>query len=107
MATTAFGISLAHPTGRAIFEEFFRLASTTRAFHGPWRNSNSPDYPMAGEKRMGPCGPPDVLGHRHDQTCLSVIAWRLGCVLDSPPDTFAYRGGENEKTILIADGAYA
>ena len=73
-------------------------------------NSSSPGLPNGRhEKRMAPCGIPgplDVLGHRHDQTALSVIAWRLGCVLDAPPDTFAYKGGENEKTILIADGAY-
>ena len=32
----AFGISLEHPTGRAILEEYLRLAKT-KAFCGPWR----------------------------------------------------------------------
>jgi hypothetical protein len=101
---TAFGISLAHETGRAILAEYFRLASSTRAFCGPWQNSNAPS--VAGrnsDRTSGPCGPPDVLGHRHDQTALSVIAWRLGCVLSECPEWFNYDTG-TDKTCLIAKG---
>jgi hypothetical protein len=105
VASTAFGVSLLHPVGRRIFDEFVRL-SKTPAFHGAWRNLNSTAYPVQGEKRAEYNAPPDVLGHRHDQTALSVIAWREGCKLTDCPDVFAYKGGETEDTILIADGEY-
>ena len=65
---------------------------------GPWRNDATT-----------PCGGPDVLGHRHDQTALSVIAARAGCKLTEPPEFFAY-GKHTEavdpRVILLADGAY-
>jgi hypothetical protein len=109
VVATTFGISLDHPTGRAILDEYFRLASTTKAFCGPWINRNGaeaafPDSMPAGQS--APCGPPDVRGHRHDQTALSVIAWRLGCKLTRWPEVFAYRGHEDERTILCADARY-
>lgn len=87
VVATAFGVCLGHPKGERIFEEYLRLAQT-RAFIGPWR---------------GGVG----IQHRHDQTALSVIAWREGCVLTDPPAWFSYRGGETAETYLIADGAYA
>lgn len=91
---TAFGINVHHPKGRTILDEYLRLAKT-QAFCGAWRNC--PDTP---------CGPAGVLGHRHDQTALSVIAWQLGLELTNPPDIFAYKGGEVASTILLADGDY-
>ena len=95
VVATAFALDLRHPTGRYMLEEYYRLASETRAFCGPW--SNTPKTP---------CGPPDVRGHRHDQTALSVIAWHAGVPLTSPPWGFSYKGGETEETILVADGNY-
>lgn len=91
---TAFGVNALHEKGRALLSEYVRLAKT-RAFCGPWRNAQET-----------PCGPAGVLGHRHDQTALSVIAWRLGLELTEPPNIFAYRGGETANTILLADGNY-
>jgi len=87
VVATAFALDLNHPTGRAFLDEYFRLASETRAFCGPW---------------TGGVG----VQHRHDQSCASVIAWRLGIPLTDPPDYFAYKGGEMDKTVLVADGAY-
>ena len=86
VVATTFGLNLNHATGRYIFDEYLRLAQT-RAFCGPWR---------------GGIG----VQHRHDQTALSVIAWRAGVELTSPPEWFAYRGGEVESTVLVADGAF-
>ena len=102
VVATAFGLSLTHPTGRAIFDEYFRLASQTRAFCGPWVNTNNPENENSGfGYPRGPCGPPHVRGHRHDQTALSVIAWRCGCVLDKPPAMFCYTNPV-ETTVLQA-----
>jgi hypothetical protein len=92
-----FGISLAHPSGRAILNQLYHLASSTTAFCGP---------------HTGPIG----VKHRHDQTALSVIAWRNECVLTEPPEYFSYPRGEwsrddpttgtDERTCAIADGGY-
>lgn len=102
VVATTFGISLDHPKGRAFLSEYYRLASQTRAFCGPWQNTNHPDAEGINHGRpRGPCGPPHVLGHRHDQTAASVIAWRLGFVLDAPPTTFAY-SNPCDTTILMA-----
>ena len=110
VVATTFGVSLAHPRGRAIFEEYYRLASETKAFCGPWINQNAGiTCSVPSSPRVAPCGPPDVRGHRHDQTALSVIAWRLGCEFTNSPEIFAYgKLGDvlDSGTILLADGAY-
>ena len=108
---TCFGLSLLHPTGRFIFDEYVRLATTTRVFCGPWMNSNHADYAnqKADGVRCAPCGGPDVRGHRHDQLALGIIASRAGVVLSDPPTVFAYgKAGDpaDERTILLADGCY-
>lgn len=102
VVATAFGLSMRHPKGRAFLDEYYRLASETRAFCGPWWNLNHKDCPTS---KTTVCGPSDVRGHRHDQTAASVIAWRLGFELTSAPNIFAYKGGETEQTILVADGS--
>jgi hypothetical protein len=102
VVATAMAISTAHPIGAAFLDEYFRLASETRAFCGPWQNSNAPRTPGRNNQRpSGPCGPPSVLGHRHDQSAASVIAWRLGVKLHDP-SWFSYE--ENSNTILLAKG---
>ncbi len=111
VVATTFGINVKHPKGKEFLDEYYRLASETRAFCGPWTNGNK--YEGAEGQRQNPrcypCGPSDVRGHRHDQTAASVIAWRLGFELTDPPDIFAYgRADEphDERTILLADGSY-
>jgi hypothetical protein len=100
VVATSFGLNLRHETGRRMFERYLELANNG-AFRGPWTNG-----PQSVDGRRGPCGPASTRGHRHDQTALSVIAWREGCVLTDPPSVFAYRGGETEQTILVADSSY-
>lgn len=103
VVATTFGLDVEHATGRAIFEEYSRLAKT-RAFCGPTWNSSNPEYRSRAGAR--PCGPPSTRGHRHDQSALSVAAWRAGVELTNPPEWFCYRGGETAGTVLVADGAY-
>jgi hypothetical protein len=83
------GLDLTKEVGRDFLSEYFRLASETRAFCGPWGNTNSPGCPDTGILPRGPCGPPDVKGHRHDQTAASVVAWRLGMKLTDSPEFFS------------------
>ena len=113
---TCFGLNVHSGVGAAFLVEYFRLASETRAFRGPWINANSIDAAKrqalnegASGGRVAPCGPPDVRGHRHDQTAASVIAWRLGMKLTPPPEVLIYGRAEDatdERTLLVADGSY-
>jgi len=108
VVATSFGLNLRSDIGKAFLEEYYRLASETRAFCGPWANSNylGDGWPYAeNPPRLMPCGPKDVRGHRHDQTVASVIAWRFGMKLTDPPEIFAYPPGD-DRTILLADGSY-
>ena len=93
------GLDMMQPIGRAILSEYFRLAQT-KAFCGPWKNG--PKY--YDNPRQAPCGPPDVRGHRHDQTALSVIAWWLGCKLTNSPEWFAYDPGQTDETCIVVKG---
>lgn len=115
VVATTFGINVKHPLGRAILNEYFRLASETQAFCGPWWNSNGEREDYRKNAGAAPCGPPSTLGHRHDQTCLSVIAWRHGVKLTEGQEIFDYSkrrpdgtlhlSDHDERTILLADGA--
>lgn len=96
---TAFGVNTRHPLGSALLTEFYKL-SCGDCFRGPWTNFNSTRLP--GHKTE-PCGPPDVKGHRHDQTSLSVLAWRLGLKLDTEVLEYSPTRLSN---VLMIDGDY-
>jgi hypothetical protein len=105
------GLDMTTALGRTFLDEYYRLASMTRAFCGPWGNTNSPACPDTGNLLRGPCGPPDVLGHRHDQTAASVVAWRLGMKLTDSPRMFSYVRGNSKdpadydpRTVLVDYG---
>jgi hypothetical protein len=70
---TAFGLDLRHDIARQFLSEYLRLARGT-AFNGAWSNA---DGKLSSDPR--------VIGHRHDQTAASVIVWRLGMKLTTPP----------------------
>ncbi len=108
-----FGLSMRHPVGRAILEEMWRLAQT-RAFCGPTRNAVHEDWADKVGSYDSPdcneCGPEDVRGHRHDQTALSVVAWRNGVQLVEPPQFLVYgkaQDAQDSRTVAVADGSYA
>lgn len=92
VCAATFGISMKHMLGRDLLERYSRLCDTS-AICGPWKNT--PETP---------CGPADVLGHRHDQTILSVVANDLDLQLTNCPDVFSYAPG-TDASILVSDGA--
>lgn len=114
VVATAFGLNVRSELGASILKEYYRLASETRAFCGPWWNSNGEREDYRKNHGAAPCGPPSTLGHRHDQSCLSIIAHRLGVRLTEGREIFDYSrrrpGGtlwladQDERTILLADG---
>lgn len=92
VSASAFGVSTRHQVGRAILDQHCSW-SKSGAICGPWKN-----------EPVTPCGPPDVLGHRHDQTILSAIAGHMGLTLTNCPDVFAYWPHQTDDTVLVSDG---
>lgn len=103
VVATAFGLNLRSEIGAEFLKQYYRLAHETRCFCGPWSNTANPRANPMPPDRQGICGPPDVLGHRHDQTAASVIAWRLGMELTECPEIFSYYPPA-DSTILCTDG---
>lgn len=102
---TVFGIDTGHRLGLLFLAEYYRLAAFTRAFCGPWQNTNAPGAPGRNQdRRADACGPSFILGHRHDQTAMSVIAHNLKMKLDTDSGWFAYEGNETKDTLLVAKG---
>lgn len=64
---SVMGLDLRHPECVKFLEEYYEKANDGISFVGAWRNRN---------KEVSK--DPRVLGHRHDQTAASIIAWRLG-----------------------------
>jgi hypothetical protein len=71
---TAFGLDFRTATARSFFEAWWRLMP---AFKGAWWDPRSPVYEGSKDSR--------VLGHGHDQSAASVVAWRAGFRLTRPP----------------------
>ena len=69
VVATFFGLDFRHQIAVDFLREWERLEKAG-AFKGPWVNTNQ-------EASVDP----RVLGHRHDQTAASVIAYRLGMKL--------------------------
>ena len=107
VVATTFCVDVGHRWGEWLFHEYLRL-STSGAFRGPWFNKNAPQHSLIPKSdRVYECGPADVLGHRHDQTALSVLAEQLNLPLTDPPAYFAYAGNQRSDTLLIADGGHS
>lgn len=91
VSAAVIGLNLRSGIGSAFLCEYYRFAKETNVFCGPWTNTND-------------CGPPDVKGHRHDQTVASVLAWKLGMKLTSLPEPYAHGCyAASKKTILVHD----
>lgn len=67
LMSCAFGLNLDYGPAKEFLDEFYRLAVDGKAFNGNHRNDQ---HQCSQDSR--------VLGHRHDQTVASVLAWRLG-----------------------------
>lgn len=104
-----FGLDMRTTIAKAFLDELLRLAQTN-AFCGPainlnWRDARGMphEYVKHSWASVARCGPSDVRGHRHDQTVMSVIAWRLGMKLSACPEWFSYEPG-TDQTCVVAKG---
>lgn len=86
---TSFGLDFKHKIAGTFFDEWVRLAEGKQAFIGPWANTHGEASPD-----------PRVLGHRHDQTAASVLAYRLGMKLTTPPKWIVDGIAPTDETIL-------
>jgi hypothetical protein len=79
--------------------------TTWPAIPGPHTNENAGDMSMK-QREVGFCSSdPRCLGHRHDQTTLSLLAYRAGMLERTPRPIFtAYAGSETEQTVLVNRG---
>lgn len=91
----AMGFDLRDRVTCAVLGEWKRLALETDAFKGPWNNKNHV------------CSQDDrVLGHRHDQTAIGVLAWRYGWRLTACPLHISYNQPNiSPKSCLLAVGS--
>ena len=88
VAATAFALDFGKDIAVKFFDEYSKGA-VNGAFKGPWTNSHGEASP---DRR--------VLGHRHDQTAASVIAWRLKMKFTIQPEFFSDYQGETDGAIL-------
>jgi hypothetical protein len=88
VAAAAYGLSFKSRKGQQFFRKLARLARNG-SFCGPWVNDRGQ---ASSDSR--------VLGHRHDQTACSVLAWRLGMKLTPQPKFFADNYKRGSETIL-------
>ena len=79
VAATFFGLDFRSEDSIKVLE-WQRSRCDDGTFVGSWTNEL---------QQVSMC--PGVLGHRHDQTALSVIIHKRGLVMDYPPSFFAYQ----------------
>ncbi len=79
-----YGLDLSSEIGREVLNKQ-RAYCDAGAFFGDWNNDH-------GQVSANP----DVLGHRHDQTCLSVIIHRMGLTLEVPSVFFQRKAPDVE-----------
>jgi len=97
VAATFFGVSILHPAGKELFD---RYAAHCRdgSFKGAWRLEGVDDDVIANSP------PHTVLGHRHDQTALSVVAHKMGIKVYWPPCRFAYHKEPQDDIVIAVAG---
>jgi len=100
---SSYSVALNFADGRCheLLHRWCGYASDRLTFAGPHSGLHQSDTRNRGFVSMDQ----RVRGHRHDQTALSVIAYRMGMAnLSQRPEFTAYKGSETEATVLINHG---
>jgi len=90
LCSGAFGYSTKHPLGKKLHDAF--IFAPAAALKGRWHNQSGA---VSKDKR--------VLGHRHDQSVLSIIAHKLGLEATPTPEFVAPAGQEDARTFIVHD----
>jgi hypothetical protein len=88
LCSGVFGYSLKHPVGRQLHEAFIEAPAV--ALQGTGHNI---DHGVSTDRR--------VLGHRHDQSVLSILAHRMGLALSPTPTPVAFTGHVSTTTTFV------
>lgn len=101
VSSYAVGLNFHHDVCNRALDEWCRLAADGVTFPGHHTQMGRIDGRNAGHVSHDP----RVLGHRHDQTALSAIAWKLGMhERTCRPQFTAYDGSQDETTVLVNRG---
>jgi hypothetical protein len=101
VSSYAVGLNFHHDVCNKALDEWCRLATDGVTFPGPHTQMGRIDGRNAGHVSHDE----RVLGHRHDQTALSAIAWKLGMHERTPRPIFtAYDGSQDDRTVLVNRG---
>lgn len=100
------GVSSGNPQVVDLVNEWCFYAADRTTFPGPHTNINFSGRNPSGRNKGFVSHDPRVMGHRHDQTALSVIAWRFGMrKLVSRPRFTSYDGQpQSDETVLLNRG---
>ncbi len=100
------GVDFRHQRSVELVKEWAAFAADRLSFPGAHTNSVG-NY--EGRRNRGFVSrDPHVKGHRHDQTVLSILAYRSGMrELVARPRFTAYLGTETEETVLVNHGGFA
>jgi len=95
------GLNFGNQECRKLLAQWCRLAADRITF--PGRHTNINAVAPIGNRNPGNVSPdPRVRGHRHDQTALSVLAWKAGMdYLVERPKLTTYFGKETSETVLV------
>lgn len=100
VSSYAVGLNFLRKPCNDALDEWCRLAVDGKTFPGPHTQSGND-----GRNQGHVSTDSRVLGHRHDQTALSAIAWRLGMhERVCRPKFTAYDGSQDETTVLVNRG---
>jgi len=95
ISATMFGLDMQSEIARRVVG-YMRARVRDGSLRGPWKNENGE---ASSDKR--------VLGHRHDQTALSVLAYKLGLNVEWHPNYLEYKWQNsvpNPKCVALAQG---
>jgi hypothetical protein len=95
ISAAMFGLDLRTDIARQVLG-YMRARVRDGSLRGPWRNEHGE---ASSDKR--------VLGHRHDQTAMSVVVHKLGLDIEWSPNYFEYKYDgviPNPKCVALAQG---
>lgn len=103
ISTMAMGLDLWHASSESFLNDWCRLAADGVTFPGAHTNDTKEAKERFGRRVGHVSDDPRVLGHRHDQTAASVLAWRRGWHR-TPRPTFAdYRKNPQDPSTLLVN----
>lgn len=107
LSASALGLNMAHEDSQRFLQAWAELAADGKTFIGAHANECAMEtvkqrgFPF---RTIGPVSQdPRVMGHRHDQTAASLLAWKLGWELTPRPVFCDYWKQEQDERVLFVN----